>query len=358
MPWYKSGTVACTLNSTTVTGTGTAFAANARVGDAYLGPDGRWYEVANIASDTVLSILPAYLGATVAAGVYALAPMQGYVKDSADALRALVNQYGEKLAALGTTGNYEILPVVKGGTGRSDGRAAFSEVGVQAAAALFNQQGMYMGWNAASAGEGHFVVNKGNGNGGFTWRSVNAGNTAAGPTMSYSYDGVLAVPLELQVPKISGLTTALSTAQGGTGNTTGTATKLAASAIVGTVGQAGGISTGAIIERGSNANGEYTRYADGTQICTRSLSAQRTLNKASGPLFYDAKEVQPAYPIAFFSTPKVSIQVTGFTYEVMWLGASWTSALTAWPSGYVMTEVTRPSSDLVYFDYIAIGRWF
>jgi hypothetical protein len=132
MPWYKSGTVACTLNSTTVTGTGTAFAANARVGDAYLGPDGRWYEVANIASDTVLSILPAYLGATVAAGIYALAPMQGYTKESADTLRALVNQYGAQLAALGTTGNYDILPVNKGGTGGTDQAGARTGLGLGA----------------------------------------------------------------------------------------------------------------------------------------------------------------------------------------------------------------------------------
>jgi hypothetical protein len=40
-----------------------------------------------------------------------------------------------------------------------------------------------------------------------------------------------------------------------------------ASEIVGTVAQSGGIPTGAIIERGSNANGEYVRFADGTQIC-------------------------------------------------------------------------------------------
>lgn len=99
MPWLRTGTVACTLNSTTVTGTGTGFVANARVGDAFLGPDGRWYEVANIASDTALSILPAYLGPTVSAGAYALAPMQGYVKDSADQLRTLVNKFGTLAAA-------------------------------------------------------------------------------------------------------------------------------------------------------------------------------------------------------------------------------------------------------------------
>ena len=34
--------------------------------------------------------------------------------------------------------------------------------------------------------------------------------------------------------------------------------------ILGTVSQSGGVPTGAIIERGSNVNGEYTKYADGT----------------------------------------------------------------------------------------------
>lgn len=46
--------------------------------------------------------------------------------------------------------------------------------------------------------------------------------------------------------------------------------------IVGTVSQSGGVPTGAIIERGSNANGEYTRWADGTQIATNSNAAITT----------------------------------------------------------------------------------
>ncbi|EJN32537.1 hypothetical protein PMI35_01071 [Pseudomonas sp. GM78] len=128
MPWYKSGTVSVTQNSNSVIGAGTAFIANARVGDAFRGPDGGWYEITNIASDTALSISPNYQGATTAAGVYALAPMQGYVKDSADTLRALVNQFGAKMAALGTTGNYDILPLTKGGTGGTD--AASARVGL------------------------------------------------------------------------------------------------------------------------------------------------------------------------------------------------------------------------------------
>ncbi|WP_256581761.1 MULTISPECIES: hypothetical protein [unclassified Pseudomonas] len=88
MTWYKTGTVAVTPGSNAVLGTETSFIANARVGDAFRGPDGEWYEVTNIASDTAISIAPNYQGAAEAAGGYSLAPMQGYVKDSADALRA------------------------------------------------------------------------------------------------------------------------------------------------------------------------------------------------------------------------------------------------------------------------------
>lgn len=101
MPWYSIGTVAVTNNSATVTGSGTSFSANARVGDAFRGPDGLWYEVTNVASATVISIKPNYQGANSSAGSYAIAPMQGYVKDSADALRGFVNQYGTLLASLG-----------------------------------------------------------------------------------------------------------------------------------------------------------------------------------------------------------------------------------------------------------------
>ena len=37
---------------------------------------------------------------------------------------------------------------------------------------------------------------------------------------------------------------------------------------VGTVSESSGTPTGDIIQRGSDSNGEYVRYADGTQICT------------------------------------------------------------------------------------------
>jgi hypothetical protein len=51
--------------------------------------------------------------------------------------------------------------------------------------------------------------------------------------------------------------------------------------ILGTVSESAGVPTGAVIQRGSNANGEFVRFADGTQICwvnqlTTSASADTT----------------------------------------------------------------------------------
>ncbi|MDD1147125.1 hypothetical protein M5G25_02440 [Pseudomonas sp. TNT2022 ID357] len=44
--------------------------------------------------------------------------------------------------------------------------------------------------------------------------------------------------------------------------------KLSRTGILGSVSQSSGVPTGAIIESGNNANGTYTKFADGTLICT------------------------------------------------------------------------------------------
>lgn len=42
--------------------------------------------------------------------------------------------------------------------------------------------------------------------------------------------------------------------------------------ILGTASQSGGVPTGAIIETGSNSNGVYTKFADGTMLCRRRIT--------------------------------------------------------------------------------------
>ena len=369
MPWYKAGTVSAVLNSTTVTGSGTQFAANCRVGDAFRGPDGRWYEIVNVPSDTVLSISPAYQGPTASGGSYALAPMQGYVKESADALRALVNQFGSVLAVLGTTGTQagiraslglgaaateSIIPLAKGGTGRSDGKAIFNSLGVASPyGPEVSTQGMYMSWNgeAVPNGAGNFVCNRGTGAGGFTWRSVNGNNTATGPTMTYSYDGLLTV-------QAIAVSSPIQVGSGGTGgNTQATARSglgLGSAAVADIVGL---VASGAIIETATNTNGTYIKFADGTQICRRKERTVKTLNQVSGALFWGGAEGEKAFPAAFIAAPTINITATLETGEAWFAGAaSLLLSTTSWPNGIVFTQVSRPIQQ-VAVDYLAIGRW-
>ncbi len=97
MIWYKTGTVNVTLNSAAVVGVGTGWVANVRDGDAFLGPDGLIYEITGRSSDTAMTIVPPYKGATATAKTYALAPLQGYVKRTADLAAQLLADFGTSL---------------------------------------------------------------------------------------------------------------------------------------------------------------------------------------------------------------------------------------------------------------------
>ena len=156
MPWLRTGSVAVNNGSTTVTGTGTNFAANSRVGDAFIGPDGRQYEVANVASASVISILPAYQGANATGAAYAVMPVQGYQKLLADQVRDWVNSYGPKMAALGTTGNYDVLPLEKGGTGTT------TQIGARYALGVLNtSMGYISGLEAVWTGTNSLLIRPG-----------------------------------------------------------------------------------------------------------------------------------------------------------------------------------------------------
>lgn len=91
--WYKTGSITVTNGSTTVSGAGTAWISNAAIGEALYAPDGKLYEITNIASDTSITITPAYLGATASAQPYVIVPSQSYIRDLAAQAADLVNNY-------------------------------------------------------------------------------------------------------------------------------------------------------------------------------------------------------------------------------------------------------------------------
>lgn len=96
MTWYKAGTCAVTKGSTTVTGTGTAWVDNVRIGsDGFVGPDGLLYEILKVVSSTEITLAAAYKGTTASSGGYAITPIQGYTKELADKAAALIDQFSD-----------------------------------------------------------------------------------------------------------------------------------------------------------------------------------------------------------------------------------------------------------------------
>ncbi|MGF0241259.1 hypothetical protein ACQR3P_18585 [Rhodococcus sp. IEGM1300] len=227
MSWYKSGTVSVAQNSNAVIGTGTAFILNGRVGDAFVGPDGEMYEVANIASDTAFAISTPYKGPTIAAGPFALIPIQGYVKDTADALRQASNQIADSIDGLEDSVQ-EAADSAAAATA-SKNAAATSESNASQSAASALESKNAAGTSATNANNSASAA-LGSKNAAGT-SATNASDSAAAALASKNAAAIseqntankAAKGANSDITSLSGLTTALSIAQGGTGAKTAAA---------------------------------------------------------------------------------------------------------------------------------------
>ena len=416
MPWYTAGTVSVTQNSNVVIGTGTAFIANCRVGDAFRGPDGGWYEVTNIASDTAMSIAPNYQGATNAAGAYALAPMQGYVKDSADALRALVNQFGGVLAVLGETptqagvraslnltntdglseGTTNLYYTAARTTGTALAGIVFTDatpviaadsilvaagkLQAQATSALPKVGGTLAGpindapiqtmASAATVNIGASTSNVIAISG--TTAITSLGSIAVGARRTVRFLSSLVLThnaTSLILPTGANITTAANDSAefvslgGGSwfclrynlANGKPVAFAYDRSNVVGTVSQSGGVPTGAVIETGTTGNGTYTKFADGTMIC-RLLITGLSIVINSGYGSGTVGVANWAYPAAFVSTPVLTLGVRGTGKFTTTSPADSASATLG--SFLVFDPAGGVYTGSFNCFFLAVGRWF
>lgn len=152
------------------------------------------------------------------------------------------------------------------------------------------------------------------------------------------------------ITSLTGLTTALSVAQGGTGAITASAAADALGAfrrgtLLGTVSQSSGVPTGSVIETATNANGTYTRFADGTQICTNVLGVTWAAN-ASGSVSWP-------FPATFATNPYLSTCLQTSSPQTFSSSSSTSSVTSA--TLYAGSATTGASGSLWA---IAIGRWF
>ena len=110
---------------------------------------------------------------------------------------------------------------------------------------------------------------------------------------------------------------------------------------VGTVSESSGVPTGAIIESGSNANGDYIKYADGTMIC-------------HGIHDTGTQTVDIDFPATFSSAPTGSYTLksrSGIFPSTNYLILTNTQAMSVYFS-------STPSNSYIKIHYMAIGRWY
>lgn len=125
--------------------------------------------------------------------------------------------------------------------------------------------------------------------------------------------------------------------------------------IVDTVSQSGGVPTGAIIEHGSNANGDYIRYADGTQICWFAESVtDQAINSAYGSLFIGSRTW--TFPAAFSVAPTLPAP------NARWgTGASWGSSNSPGTTSVAVRffdASSRATGTAFTYGVAAVGRWY
>jgi len=127
--------------------------------------------------------------------------------------------------------------------------------------------------------------------------------------------------------------------------------------IVGTVSQAAGVPTGAVIESGSNANGRYTRWADGTQICVKSITGQGPINIAFGSGFRSDAITIGAWAAVFSEVPVRMLSTSEATNLSCSIEGSGPGS--ASNGGFaLLTRYVTTSSTAFVVDAMAVGRWF
>ena len=121
--------------------------------------------------------------------------------------------------------------------------------------------------------------------------------------------------------------------------------------ILGPVSQASGVPTGGLIERGSNGNGEYVKFADGTMICTHSISGI-TATAAAGSLFRGTSATTWTFP-ATFSGPLVPVVSVAIEDGGAW--AAFDLTTTALCNFRAMNYASMGARNA---RLLAVNRWF
>nr|WP_296429720.1 hypothetical protein [Roseovarius sp. BRH_c41] len=278
--WYRTGTISITSGSAALTGSGTAWLANAAPGMMVVRNGVIVGEVLTVNSNTSITLAVAYTGTTISGGSYAIANL--------GAVRAgLIAAFNDVMSVFAAAQAGPLSGRFGDGTLAEPGMAFLADLNTGFRRPAADQIGMVTG-------------------------------------------GVQRALLSS-----AGLNAITNLLLNGS-------QVFARSNILGTVTQSAGVPTGALIESVFvGGNGEYTRFANGTQICATTVATS------------DAGEVAWTYPAEFAVTPRVAAVTTGGG-SVAFARASSVTTTTLNMSTFLTTNA-RVSS---FANIVAVGRWF
>ncbi|WP_295453057.1 pyocin knob domain-containing protein [uncultured Pseudophaeobacter sp.] len=358
MAWVKTGTVSVENGSAVVTGTGTSWFGSLQTGWGFVGPDGRTYEVFSVESATQITLASPYMGATAAGQTYAAFPTQSLAHDLTARLQDLISNY---------QGIYD-----KAGQGRFPGDVVFdadrdtgmtnpagNAIGLKAGDVL---QLMLAGGVASGAAvqSGPLDVTPGKIPlvGGFGWGEI------AAPVPNDNIDNIVAsgnylinaqvIAASADIPPCSSGSCLLHL-QYNASNAAQLFFSHGNNLSYHRIKDAGVWSDWKALNAasGSNANGEWVRLPNGTQICTN--QAFQTSDTADTTWTYPASFLFPASP----GRPAVSGAVSALSSAPAFLSIGGIAG-----SGTVATDVAVRAVNLngdrvaLAASLIAIGRWF
>lgn len=347
--WNRTGTIAVTNASATVTGTGVDWS-DVSEGDALHAPDGAIYEIASVTGST-LALVDTYAGSTASGQAYAIQPTRGVLDKTRTTQRELIEEVEALLVEYGLP-----LQVAKGGTGAATQSQAQTNLGlVPIDSPTDTTPGRLLTPGAGGICGDAITLTSGDNLNDLVVSGLYF-NPTAGNTAGNNYPIASAGSL-LNIRRSAANHTQRYSVYPGTGTPPASAVRVFERSrgvdawspwvevyhqgrIVGTVSQSGGVPTGAIIQHGNNSNGWFVRFADGTQICWHGLSSS------------DAGAVTWTYPAVFLGAINGLATAASTAARIAVIESLGTSSFTF--SVWNIAGARTIASTRLF----AIGRWY